>query len=94
MKKFTRESAYRALRTFLQAFIPALAAGAIEAFREGGSITLGAVIAFVLPALAAGLAAVMNREAEYEGLTEEFVKDPEEDTITNEDLGEEGEDNG
>ena len=59
--KFTKETAYRALRTFLQAFIPALAVGIVEA---DGSITRGAIITLIVPAISAGIAAVMNLEKE------------------------------
>jgi hypothetical protein len=60
---FTKETAKRAIRTFLQAFLPALVVGlkTID-FSEDKSIVKGAVIALVIPSIAAGLSAVMNLE--------------------------------
>lgn len=66
--KFTKETARRMFRTFLQAFLPALAVGVgTMTFGEDGSITKGAIITLVIPAVAAGLAAIMNLEKEDEG---------------------------
>lgn len=62
--KFTKETARRMLRTFLQAFLPALAVGIGTAISDDGSITKGAAIALIVPAVAAGLAAIMNLEKE------------------------------
>lgn len=59
--KFTKETARRMGRTFLQAFLPALVVGvSTMTFGEDGSITKGAIVTLVIPAVAAGLAAVMN----------------------------------
>ncbi len=60
---FTKKTLRRALRTFLQAFIPCLSAGLVEALKEDGSFTWGAVIALVIPAISAGIAALMNLES-------------------------------
>jgi hypothetical protein len=63
--KFTKETARRALRTFIQAFIPALLAGIkVATLDSEDSFTWGAVIALVVPAVSAGIAAVMNLEWE------------------------------
>ncbi len=62
--KFTKETARRMLRTFLQAFLPALAVGIGTAIGDDGSITKGAAVALIVPAVAAGLAAIMNLEKE------------------------------
>lgn len=59
---FTKETARRALRTFLQAFIPCFSAGLVEALKDKGSFTWGAIIALVIPAVSAGIAALMNLE--------------------------------
>ena len=60
---FTSETARRAMRTFFQAFVPSLAAGIVEAVKDGGSLTVGVCITLLTPAIAAGIAAIMNREA-------------------------------
>ncbi|MBR6393044.1 MAG: hypothetical protein IKS12_07130 [Eubacterium sp.] len=61
--KFTKETAKRTMRTFIQAFLPALVVGvSTMTFGEDGSITKGAIVALVIPAIAAGIAAVMNLE--------------------------------
>lgn len=68
----TKETIRRALRTFLQAFIPCLSAGIVEVLQNDGSFTKGAVIALVIPAVSAGIAAAMNlNEPVNEDLPEE-----------------------
>lgn len=67
----TKETIRRALRTFLQAFIPCLTAGIVEVLQDNGSFTKGAIIAFILPAISAGIAAVMNIEKIEESEEEE-----------------------
>ena len=58
--KFTKETAKRMLRTFVQAFLGYVVANL--AFFDFTDDTIGkrAVIGFVLSAVAAGIAAVMN----------------------------------
>ena len=60
--RFTDETKRRAIRTFIQVFIPAFLIGLDEIFREDGSITWGVVIGIALPAIASGIAAIMNLE--------------------------------
>lgn len=61
--KFTDETLRRALRTFLQAFVPAFLVGLNEIdFTGGGDYLRGAMISLLIPTLAAALAAVMNLE--------------------------------
>lgn len=62
--KFTKETARRMLRTFLQAFIPAIIVGLKTLDFENGGIGRTIVISLVIPAVAAGLAAVMNLETD------------------------------
>ena len=61
--KFTKETLYRALRTFLQAFVPALVVGLKTVdFTQDKAVIKAALISLVIPAAAAGLAALMNLE--------------------------------
>lgn len=65
--KFTKETAKRMLRTFLQAFLPALTVGVgTITIEEDGSVTRGAIIALLIPAVAAGISAIMNLEKKEE----------------------------
>lgn len=61
--KFTKETLRKTIRTFIQAFLPALAVGiGTISWGDDGSVTKGAIISLVIPAVAAGLCAVMNLE--------------------------------
>ena len=65
--KFTKETFYRALRTFFQAALGFIAASGAAVFSEDGSSgARSAVIALAGSAAAAGIAAVMNLESEEE----------------------------
>ena len=50
----------RIIKTFVQAFIPALLAGIKTLDLENGKITWAVVISLGIPAVSAGLCAVMN----------------------------------
>ena len=70
--KFTKESARRALRTFIQAFLGVFAANVTylstmdwELGTKQILITVGAQI--LAPAISAGMAALMNMEESEEG---------------------------
>ena len=75
---FTKETLRRTLRTFFQAFVPALIVGLGEIDYSGdGSYIRGAVISLLIPTFAAALAAVMNLEQTEMGGAlsfDEFVK--------------------
>lgn len=62
--RFTKETARRALRTFLQAFVSYIAVNivAINFYEEDTEVLKSALIGLAISALAAGLAAVMNLE--------------------------------
>ena len=60
MKASTKDYISRVLKTFIQAFIPALCVGIKALDFEDGKITMTVVISLVIPAVAAGLSAVMN----------------------------------
>lgn len=77
--RFTKKTLKRALRTFIQSFIPALVVGLGEIdFSGDREYVKGAVIALIIPAAAAAIAAAMNLEpAEMGGGAmsfDEFVK--------------------
>lgn len=58
MKESTKKYLFKILRTFIQAFVPALCVG-IKTLADD-KITMAAIITIVIPAVAAGLCAVMN----------------------------------
>lgn len=70
--KFTKESARRALRTFIQAFLGVLATNVtylstLDWELDTKTIVITIVAQVVAPALSAGLAALMNMESDTEG---------------------------
>lgn len=63
--KITKETVKRAVRTFIQAFIAYIAVHiAVIDFSAGKEVIKSALIGLGVSALAAGLAGVMNLEAE------------------------------
>lgn len=60
MNKEVKDYIVRVLKTFIQTFIPALCVGIKTLDLEGGKISMAVVISIVIPAVAAGLSAVMN----------------------------------
>ena len=64
--RFTKETARRALRTFLQAFVSYIAVNivAINFYEEDIEVLKSGLIGLAISALAAGIAAVMNLERE------------------------------
>jgi hypothetical protein len=61
--RFTRNTLYRVLRTFLQTFVPAIVVGLKTVdFTQDKAALKVALIGIVIPAAAAGLAALMNLE--------------------------------
>lgn len=70
--KFTKETWRRALRTFLQAAISYLAVNlCIVDFNADGEALTSALVGLAVSALAAGVAAVMNREKLEDNTIEE-----------------------
>lgn len=66
--KFTKETATRALRTFIQAVIAYIAVNLVAVdFTSGKDIVRSALIGLGVSAVSAGLAAVMNLEGEEKG---------------------------
>jgi hypothetical protein len=70
--KFTKESARRALRTFIQAFLGVFAANVtylstLDWELDTKTIVITIVAQVVAPALSAGLAALMNMEEAENG---------------------------
>lgn len=70
--KFTKESARRALRTFVQAFLGVFAANVtylstLDWELDTKTIVITIVAQVVAPALSAGLAALMNMEGAENG---------------------------
>lgn len=66
--KFTKETATRALRTFIQAVIAYIAVNLVAVdFTSGKDIVKSALIGLGVSAVSAGLAAVMNLENEEKG---------------------------
>jgi Na+-translocating ferredoxin:NAD+ oxidoreductase RnfA subunit len=64
--KFTKETLYRALRTFLQAAVGYIVANvALINFNDDINLVKSTVTGLVVSALAAGLAALMNLEDNY-----------------------------
>lgn len=60
--KFTRETAFRVIRTFIQAFIATVVAD-LAYFADAETIDKRYIIVtIVIPAIAAGISAVMNLE--------------------------------
>lgn len=83
--KFTSESMYRAVRTFIQAFFGVLAGNmalitALDFTMEPKTVITTICIQILAPALSAGLAAVMNMKgnADEDKLEEEKTKQQEE----------------
>ena len=74
--KFTKETFYRAKRTFIQAVVGCIAAGlvavATDVFNDP-STAKAVLLGFVVSAVSTGIAAVMNME-EFKGKTEPEVK--------------------
>jgi len=70
--KFTRETARRALRTFIQAIIAYIAVNIVTIdFTAGDDVVKSALIGLGVSAVAAGLSALMNLE-EIGGSSENF----------------------
>ena len=73
--KFTKETWRRALRTFLQAAISYLAVNlCVVDFTAEGEVLTSALVGLAVSALAAGVAAVMNREKLEADTTEEVER--------------------
>lgn len=67
MKRFTKETAKRAVRTFGQAAVGYIVANlAIVDFSSGKEVAKSALIGLCMSALAAGLSAVMNLQKKEE----------------------------
>ncbi len=67
MKKFTKETAKRAVRTFGQAAVGYIVANlAFVDFSSGKEVAKSALIGLCMSALAAGLSAVMNLQKKEE----------------------------
>jgi len=67
MKKITKETVRRALRTFLQALTASFLADIVTVdFSEGREVIKSTVISFSVSAVAAGISAVMNLENKEE----------------------------
>lgn len=90
--KFTSESMYRAVRTFIQAFFGVLVGNmalisALDFTMEPKTVITAVCVQVIAPALSAGLAAVMNMKdttvdnvaSEDSGVTETSGEDDEED---------------
>lgn len=70
--KFTKETAKRMLRTFIQAALAYIAVNiALVDFSSGKEVAKSGLIGLGVSALAAGLAAVMNLEKKESGEDEE-----------------------
>ncbi|MBQ9228781.1 MAG: hypothetical protein IJ168_08130 [Eubacterium sp.] len=71
--RFTKQTAKKALRTFIQAALAYIAVNiAIVDFTSGKEAARSALIGLAVSATAAGLAAVMNLEKQYPTEEEEF----------------------
>ena len=72
-KQFTKESLRRALRTFIQTALSYIAVNiCVVDFTATSEVIKSTLLGVVVSAIAAGLAAIMNREQKQ---VEEFVED-------------------